>query len=514
MAWFNRRPAAPAVTEAAPPAVGPQGRMVSGFQRRGYDADIPQGGATDQHQSINSALNRHQELDELFQAYMSCPPLATAVDAIARTVTGGGVEVVPDVDESEALHATPKDVPPQVQGLKDLIGFVNPYDDIRQLSRNIVIDLMVAGDSFIEVTWKMGVPYALWHLDAATMIPLADEHGIIAGYKQIVGPNRYVVFEPHEIIHIKLDSPRGGLFGTSPTKKLRAVVLAYIWTAAVLKEHMRKGAPPRLHVSFPQSEDEGKIKRFRQQFPSVHLGPLNMGTPITTKGATVQELKVSQIVEFLETLKDLRDIILSGCGVPGRKVGVSEPGSLGGQGAELGQAKTYHYDTCEPIAQLILEKLNFALLAPFGIDGWKMQFGKIDYRDEWQAEQIRDMRVKNGTWTPNRARADAGEPAVDGGDIPVFVTTRYLIGVPDLPEFSKANLAEAKSKSTAGAGAPGPAGGPDPADPDDEPPEPAAQPAQPGKARKPSQAAETYWEAYESRRRRLLDELRHDRQAA
>jgi hypothetical protein len=342
---------------------------------------------------------------------------------------------------------------------------------------------------------------------------LADEHGIISGYKQIVGPHRFVTFEPNEVIHIKLDAARGGVFGSSPTKKLRAPILAYIWTAAVLKEHMRKGAPPRLHMSFPTSEDEGKIRRWKQAFAANHLGPLNMANPITTKGGTLQEMKVSQIVEWLETLKDLRDIILSGYGVPGRKVGVTEPGALGGQGAELGQAKTYHYDTCEPIAQLILEKLNFALLRPFGIDGWRQQFGKIDYRDEWQAEQIRDTRIRNGTWTPNRARSDAGEPAVDGGDIPFFAMQRYLIAIPDLPEFSKANLAEAKAKGSAGALAvPTPPEPPEPDEQDeqDEPP----QPLGPGKPAKPSKAAEAYYDRFESRRRRLLDELHQERQAA
>lgn len=231
MAFWNRRGHAADLEEAAPaanPAAGPQGRMtVAGFSRKGFDPDIPAGGTTDQHQSVNSALNRQQELDELFQMYMACPPLSTGIDAIGRTVTSGGLEVVPDQDDQEDLEKAPTTVPPNVQALKDLIAFVNPYDDIRQLMRNIIVDLLVAGDSFIEVTWALGVPFALWHLDSASMIPIADEHGIITAYKQVVGPpNRFVIFKPHEVIHIKLDSPRGGVYGMPPAKKLRAVCLA------------------------------------------------------------------------------------------------------------------------------------------------------------------------------------------------------------------------------------------------------------------------------------------------
>jgi hypothetical protein len=514
VAFWKRQPAALSIVEAAPPAVGPQGRMGQGFQRKGYDADIPAGGSTDQHQSIASSLNRQQELDELYQIYMSCPPVSTAVDAIARTITAGGLEVVPDVDDQEELHATPTDAPAGVKQLQDLLDYVNPYDDIRQLTRNIIVDLLVAGDSFIEITWKLGRPFALWHLDAASMIPIADEHGIVSKYKQVCGPNRYVVFEPHEIIHIKLDAPRGGVFGVSPVKKLRAPILAYIWTSAVLKETMRKGNPPRLHASFSQAEDEKQIRVWREKYPSHHLGPLNIGVPITTKGAALQEFKASAIAELLETLDTHRDIILSGMGVPGRKVGVSEPGSLGGQGAELGQAKTYHFDTCEPVAQLVLEKLNFTLLNAFEITGWRQQFGKIDYRDEFQAEQIRDMRVKNGTWAINRARADAGEPPAEGGDIPIFAAQRYLIAIPDMPEFSKANLAEAQAKGQPQSTVPQEPDLPTGPDEPDEPDDSQTTPPAPPKGQKPAKATETWDAGFKARRRRLLSELQTERQAA
>jgi HK97 family phage portal protein len=412
--------------------------------RQGFDPDIPLGGTTTRQSSSSSAISRQQDMDDLYGAYLGCAPANTAIDAIARTITAGGLEISVDTDDHEELHATPTQLPANVQAVQDLLDYVNPDDDIRQLMRNVVVDLMVTGDSFLEVTWMLGVPYALWHLDSATMTPIADEHGTITSYVQDCGPGREVTFKPTEVIHIRFDAPRGGVYGMSPTRKLQAPILTWIWAEALLKETMRKGNPPRFHMAFDQSEDLGEIKRFRQSYSARHLGPTNLGIPLVSKGAKVEEFKTSALAEYLATLDSKRDVIFSGYGVPGRKVGVSEPGSLGGAGAEIGQDKTFRLNTCGPIAELILEKLNFVILGAYGVDGYRLKFGDVDYRDDVALEQLRDLRLRNGSWTINRYRDDIGEPPVDGGDVPILVDRQNLVAWEDLPALSKANLAAAQ----------------------------------------------------------------------
>lgn len=493
MAFWNRKAVAetdaPATQRAAP-------------RRTGFDPDIPAGGTTVTQQSASSVSSRKQEMDDLFAAYVACPPASTAVDAIARTITAGGLDIVKDTDGDEQLEPTPKTVPANVQAVKDLIGYVNPMEDIRQLLRNIVVDLLVAGDAFVEVTWLLGVPVALWHLDSATMIPKADTHGVITGYWQDCGTGRQAWFLPHEIIHIRFDAPRGGVYGMSPTRKLQPAILSYIWTLALLKETMRKGNPPRFHMKFGEGEDIAEIKRFRQSYSVRHLGPTNIGTPLISKGAEIQEFKMSAIAEYLSTLSDLRDIQLSGYGVPPRKVGVAEPGSLGGQGAPMEADKTFRLNTCGPTGELILEKLNFVILQAYGVEGWKIKFGEVDYRDDLVLEQLRDMRLRNGTWTQDRYRDDIGEPPVEGGDIPVLVDRQNLIAWSDLPALSKATVAATQAK------------GPTAAAPEDD-----ETPAKPGQS-KPgagiaslppavgqSEAWNRYWAAFEDRQRGVLRSL-------
>ena len=68
-------------------------------------------------------------------------------------------------------------------------------------------------------------------------------------------------------------------------------------------------------------------------------------------------------------------------GVPPAKASIIESGNLGGGTGEA-QDKSFRVNTCAPIAELVLEKLNFAIVRMgFGIEGWRLKFEDIDWRD-------------------------------------------------------------------------------------------------------------------------------------
>jgi hypothetical protein len=152
-------------------------------------------------------------------------------------------------------------------------------------------------------------------------------------------------------------------------------------------------------------------------------------------------LKAYAVKEYLETLDQKRDEILSGYGVPPSKVGVIESGNLGG-GTGTSQDKTFRVNTCGPTAEAVLEKLVFHLLREaFGIsDEWTLRFGDIDWRDDKTVDDISSQRLRDGRWTLNRSRAEIGEPPVDGGDSPVIIDRANLVLWSDLQEFSRAQI--------------------------------------------------------------------------
>lgn len=441
MTWARLREVREARSADAPRAAGPA------IERRGFDPDVPEGGTLAAQQSTVNGSSRREELDQLFDAYANCAPAAASIDAIARHITAGGVVLRPKGATKEELSKLPDTVPAQVSAAQALIDYINPDQDVRQLMRNVLVSLLVAGDAFLEVTWRLGVPVALWNLDSATTTPIADEHGSIVKYVQQVSPSRRVEFQPHEVIHVQMDAPRGGLYGLSPTKKLRETITSWIWTMSLLKWTMRKGNPPRFAVAFPPHVEANGIKRFRQQFAARHLGPDNIGIPVTTQGdAHFVEFKANSIAEYLSTLDSLRDTILGGYGVPPRKAMIEEKGALGGSGAEEGQDKTFDQDTCDPIGALVMEKLNFVVLQAFGVSDYEFRWGPIDDDEGKDREAVRDMRLRNGSWTLNRYRADIDEPPVEGGDVAVLVDRQNLVAWPDMAALSRANLAAVKAK--------------------------------------------------------------------
>jgi len=425
-----------------------EARPKSSPKRAGYATGVPIGGSTEVNPGENvtaGTLDRATFMQQLLQAYLACPWSSASVDTIARTATAGGLEVAYEGGMTGPIK-TP-DAPEDVKKVQQLLKYVNPQDDIRQLMRQIITDLMIFGDSFTEVVWVMGEPVALYPLDPTTMTVLANEHGVVNGYYQKTATNREAKFKPNEVIHVKFDSPGSTLYGVSPTQKNILPITSWLFTAALVKETMKRGDPLRAHVDWPIALPEAEMRKLQQQYAIRNLGARNIGNLFETKGgAVVTEMGSNQINNWLNTLQQRRDEILSGYGVPPSKVGVIEAGNLGG-GTGTQQDKTFRVNTVGPIQELVLEKFSFALLyQAYGITDWVLKFGVVDWRDDEVIELIRDQRIRNGTWTLNKARSDIGEPPVKGGDDAVLIDRQNMVLWADLSDLSAANLAVVRSQ--------------------------------------------------------------------
>lgn len=424
-------------------------------ERVGYAPGVPPGGLNEYRQSMGASTgtDRRSSMIDLYGAYLSCPWVWTGVNAISRTITAGGLVADWDSDSGEGDQPEP-DKPPAVLALERLLSFCSPTGDLRQLLRNVVVDLLVFGDAYIEVTWVADIPVALYNLDCPTIYPNADEHGTISKYVQITEWGQRAEFEPREVIHIGLDSPRSGVFGVSPVQAAMLPITAWLHAAATGKEMMRKGLPPTLHVDFPAGKAEPEQNRWLARYMQRNVGAKNIGTPVATAGgAHVAELAAGRSTDVETYLTQKRDEILACLGVPPAKAGVIESGNLGG-GTGDSQDKTFKVNTCQPIAELILEKINYAIVKQaFGITDWRVKFRDFDYRDSTIIETIRDMRLRNGSWTQNRYRAEIGEPPIDGGDNAVLIDRQNLVLWADMAAMSKAMVA-GKNAPAVAAGAP------------------------------------------------------------
>lgn len=445
------------VAEAAPARAVP----ANAVRRAGYETGIPPGGLDEYRSGTGASTNtdRKSVLTELYEAYVACPWAWSCVNAIARTITAGGLVMDWVTDTGEGNQEQP-DKPPAVLALERLIAYVNPRQNIRQLLRNVITDLLVFGDAFVEIVWWGSQPVALYNLDSATTTPVADEHGNVTGYVQVTDFGQRAQFDERDVIHISLDAPRSGVFGVPPMQAALLPVTAWLHAAATGKEMMRKGLPPEVHADFPAGTPDNEIRKWRDRYAITNIGPRNIGLPRTTKGgAHLAELQAGKAADVLASKDQSRDEILATFGVPPAKATVIESGNLGGGTGEE-QNRTYELDVCAPLAELVLEAFNFAITRNgFGIEDWTAKFREVDYRASKVIEDIRDQRLRNGSWTLNKYRAEIGEPPVDGGDDAILVDRQNLVLWADMQAMSKAVIAS-KGASAVAAGEVPPGGEP------------------------------------------------------
>ncbi|WP_055588647.1 phage portal protein [Peterkaempfera griseoplana] len=425
--------------------------------RTGFEYGIGPSGLTEWNQGIGagSGTDRRSALNQLYDAYLACPWAWACVNAIARTITAGGLVMEWDPEEDTEQEQPPK--PAEVRALERMLGYCNPSESIIKILRGVIADLLVFGDAYLEVVWVGRQPVALYSLDCPSMHPETDEHGQVTRYVQVTELGQRATFEPREVIHISLDSPRSSIFGVSPTQAALLPITAWLYASATSKELFKKGNPPTLHVDMPASASVADMNRWQSQFMVRNVGSRNIGAPVMTKGGgKVQELNSSRTVDYLKFLDQKRDEIIACYGVPPAKAGIIESGNLGGGTGEE-QDKTFMVNTCGPLAELVLEALNWHLgRLGFGVDGWTLRFKDVDLRDSKKIEEIRDMRLKNGAWTLNRYRGDINELPVDGGDQAVLVDRSHLVRWQDMERMSDASIAAAAAPAvSAGVVVPG-----------------------------------------------------------
>lgn len=437
------------VEEARKPPVSDASLMpdvnIRNIRRRGYEFGVP---LTSEYPSAQMAASaeRQQVLQQLHDAYQTCNWVSSSIAVIARTVTAGGLQIVPDDDLPE--DEAPEE-PPEVLRLRKLMRFTNPTEDIIQLLRNVITDLLLFGDSYLEVITLLGEPVALYLLDATTMTVLSDEHGEVTGYRQDVDGMRTASWDINGVIHISLDAPRGGLYGVSPAQLALLPITAWIFTMATIQETFRRGDPPRMHVDLAHFEDND-VQRWREQYTVYNLGPKAVGNPlITTGGGAVQVLDPRKVTDYLDAERVLRDQIISSFGVPPSKVGIIETGNIGGGSGEA-QNKSFQINTVIPIANLLLEKLNYHLVkVGFKIQGWHFEFAEVDFRDSITVEQVRELRLKYGAYSINDWRAELGKQPIPGGDTNIVDTRTGIVAWDDMEAMSKASIANKVAPLTA-----------------------------------------------------------------
>ncbi|MBI4563367.1 MAG: phage portal protein [Planctomycetes bacterium] len=112
-------------------------------------------------------------------------------------------------------------------------------------------------------------------------------------------------------------------------------------------------------------------------------------------------------------------------GVPGRLIGLSEKGGLGGAGEGETQQEIFKYHVIEPKQTRLEYRINnFLIKLGFGFEDWELRFKEIDVTDEAKVAEIIQKLVKLGVLTINEGRREMGQKPLEhpGADVPFMMT--------------------------------------------------------------------------------------------
>ena len=329
-----------------------------------------------------------------------------SIDVIQRTATSNNYRLV-SADENKELNTS------RVKPIMDLLERPNPDDTFSDILAEIILDLHIYGDAYVElVKDKKGNPAALYNIYAPSLRVVVNQHGTILGYIQksmgILSSSKPVAFKADEIVLFRLPNPGNEVYGLSPLESLALPIEIDLYAQNYNKTFFKNHATPRLHVdlgncTLPQ------LKRVREYFNTYFKGSSNAHKTIVTEGgAKITTIGVKpNDMEFLNQRKFSRDEICAVLGVPPMKLGIFEDVN---RASALEADKSFKSEKIIPLQKQIAKKINSCIISKFNKigDSVKLEFMELDLRDAKEQAEIDQLDIESGVLTIDEIRHKRG----------------------------------------------------------------------------------------------------------
>ena len=378
---------------------------------------------------INNLSDKEYK-DTLCKAYVNMPWIAACIDARVLRLVSGTWELEPTCEDAD------EDVRDEI--LK-LLLYVNDDEDLMQLLYSYGLDMMIYGEAFIEIVReKDGNPespiQSLHKIDCQTMVFDLDDHGNISLYKQLLTHQTQPIdLETYRVVRAWFPSPESSKKALSPIAKLMNSAMLYEQMMEWARSFFKKGARPPF--SFEHPGDKRQADEFLLWLKENFTGKQNAHIPLMTYDGVKMQYAPSGPIEldFLKGLEWVRQETLSNLQTPPATIAIAQTGALS-QDTGDSQSKQFLNNAVKPLDRLMMEKINYAIIRKgFHTDQWKLVLHPASYADDEAVAKLEDMRIRNGSSTPNESRVAQGKVKYKGmGDTPVIVTTKEVTALATL----------------------------------------------------------------------------------
>lgn len=297
--------------------------------------------------------------------------------------------------------------------LLDLLDDPNPVQDSDTFREMTFLHLLMAGETFwYKEPGVLGRPKALWPIMPYQMKEFVSERRIVR-WEYRVGAES-ILFDPKEIVHLKLTDPSNMYRGTGVVKAAARAVNTGAAASDWNEAFFRNSARPDIALETENALSNEVVERLKDQWSDNY-----QGTNKAHKVAVLEQgLKLNRItttqkeMDFLESLKFNRDQQLAMFKTSRTMLGIVEgDGRSNMEAAEYNQAKR----VIRPLMRRFVSAINHGLASDYDA---KLVIGFTDPVPE-DKEFIHKVRVDsiNVYRTINEVREEDGLEPIPGGDV-------------------------------------------------------------------------------------------------
>ncbi|MHC5059362.1 MAG: phage portal protein [Planctomycetota bacterium] len=342
--------------------------------------------------------------------------------------------------------------------LQKFFSYPNEEQTWGEILENVLTDFEALGNGYFEVVrnrFGKGPPRAIYHVPAVTMRVRKDKKGFVQrrGRRTVyfrpfgTTPDSPVAFDPrdkgkppgrrrllHEAIHLKNYHPRSSYYGLPDFLPALRALVGNKMAGDFNIQFFENNAVPQCVITVSGGEfAKGTRKRIEEYFRQHIKGQAHKTLIIEAPAEEGQKVDVDiqplsveiRDSSFRMFRADNAEEIRVAHGVPGRLIGLTEKGGLGGAGEGTSQQEIFKYHVIEPKQTRLEYRINnFLIKRGFGIHDWELRFKEIDVTDEAKVAEIVNKLVRLGVVTINEARrAMSHKPLKHPGADTPFINT-------------------------------------------------------------------------------------------
>lgn len=291
------------------------------------------------------------------------PVLSTALDLTVDLTTYKGYEFI---GENKKLIKT---------AIKD---FNDKYDFDRVID-NILYQILVYGDAYLEVRWNAGKSKVieLHPLETTEMKIDYDENGDINGYWQVVAgktKENWIHFATDEVIYFRNRWIGSQVYSTNPFQAMSRDFATNVYGNNYLNS-IFKNLPPKI-IYFLKTANDKQRKQFIENLIRAKTNP---NIDIIMQGEADSKLMQSKFDEgLISVLKWCQNRVLMITRVPNHWVGMTDGANRG-----IGENVVIPFETkIKKLQHKIASQLNKELMPAIGLSNLEFRWKAISLLDE------------------------------------------------------------------------------------------------------------------------------------